>query len=66
MEGGKHDCCHGTCKKYEVTISPSAEAFDVPHKTLDDHINGRVEHGTNPRSSTALSKEKKVYSCFFT
>ena len=35
-----------------MNITMASSTFSVPHKTLDDHIKGKVVHGTNPGPST--------------
>ena len=43
-------------KKKEMTIYRAANVFNVPRKTLDDRIKGKVDHGTNPGPKTVLSR----------
>ena len=31
-----------------MAVSTAAKAFNVPRKTLDDHVKARVKHGTKP------------------
>ena len=38
-----------------MTVSAAAKRFQIPRKTLDDWVKGRVQHGTNPGASTALT-----------
>ena len=42
-----------------MTVSGAAKQFQVPRKTLDDRIKGRVEHGSRPGPPTALSAEEE-------
>ena len=42
-----------------MTVSGAAKQFQVPRKTLDDGIKGRVEHGSRPGPPTALSAEEE-------
>ena len=44
--------------KMSVTAAAAA-TFDVPRKTLDDRVKGRVKHGTKPGPSTALTLEEE-------
>ena len=46
-------------EKKELTISAAATRFNVPRKTLDDRIKGRVQHGTTPGPSTVLTTEEE-------
>ena len=39
----------------DKTISAAAKMFNVPRKTLDDRVKGRVKHGSKPGVSTALT-----------
>jgi hypothetical protein len=38
-----------------TAVSTAAVAFDVPRKTLDDRVKGRVKHGTKPGPDTVLT-----------
>ena len=42
-----------------TTVSKASRKFNVPRKTLDDRVKGRVEHGSNPGPNTALTAEKE-------
>ena len=42
-----------------ATVSAATRQFDVPRKTLNDWVKGRVQRGTNPGSSTALTFEEE-------
>ena len=42
-----------------LIISAAAQRHHVPRKTFDNHIKGRVEHGTNPGPSTVLTAEEE-------
>ena len=44
----------------EMSVSAAAKRFDVPRKTLDDRVKGRVRHGTKPGVSTVLSPEEET------
>ena len=44
-----------------LSVSAAARLCDVPRRTLDDRIKGRVEHGALPGPSTALSKEEEDF-----
>jgi len=46
-------------EKEELTISAAASKLKVPCKTPDDHIKGRVQHGTAPGPSTVLTAEEE-------
>lgn len=39
-------------EKGKLSISVAASRFNVPRKTLDDSVKGRVRHGTSPGPST--------------
>ena len=43
----------------EMTITQAAAKYSVPHKTLDDRIKKKVEHGSRPGPSTVLTKEEE-------
>ena len=40
-----------------LTVSEVATTYNVPRKTLDDRVKGRVIHGTKPGAKTALTSE---------
>ena len=40
-----------------TSVSAAARKFNIPRKTLDDRIKGRVRHGSRPGPSTALTAE---------
>ena len=46
-----------------MAVSRAATAFSVPRKTLDDKVKGRVEHGTLPGRSMALTEEEEKALC---
>ena len=43
-----------------TAVSTAAKAFNVPRKTLDDHVKGRVQHGTKPGTDTVLTEEEEA------
>ena len=43
--------------KMSITAATAA-TFDVPRKTLDDRVKGRVKHGVKPGPNTVLTLEK--------
>ena len=43
----------------EMAITQAAAKYSVPHKTLDDRIKKKVEHGSRPGPSTVLTKEEE-------
>ena len=38
-----------------LTVSQAASMYNVPRKTLNDPVKGKVVHGTKPGRSTTLS-----------
>ena len=44
----------------KLTAYAAAKRYNVPRRTLDDRIKGRVEHGTNPGPSTVLTSEEEA------
>jgi len=40
-------------------VASAAKRFQVPRKTLDDRVKGRVKHGTNPGPNTALAADEE-------
>ena len=42
-----------------LTITVAASRFNVPRKSLDDRLKGRVVHGVKPGVSTVLSGEEE-------
>ena len=40
-------------------VASAAKHFQVPRKTLDDWVKGRVKHGTNPGPNTALTADEE-------
>ena len=42
-----------------TTVSEASRQFNVPRKTLDDRVKGRVQHGSNPGPNTALTAEEE-------
>ncbi len=48
-------------EKKTLTVSCAAVKFNVPRKTLDDRVKGRVDHGMTPGPRTVLTaKEEEV------
>ena len=45
--------------KRGISISGAARQFQVPQKTLDDRMKGRVQHGAKSCPSTALTAEEE-------
>ena len=43
----------------EENVTSAAKKFNVPRRTLDDRIKGRVTHGTNPGRTPVLTKEEE-------
>ena len=43
----------------KMSVTAAAATFNVPRKTLDDRVKGRVKHGTKPGPSTALTLEEE-------
>ena len=43
----------------KMSISVAANRFNVPRKTLDDRLKGRVQHGTHPGVSTVLTVQEE-------
>ena len=43
-----------------TAVSTAAKAFNVPRKTLDDRVKGRVKHGTKPGPDTVLTEEEEA------
>ena len=43
-----------------TAVSTAAKAFNVPLKTLDDHIKGRVKHGMKLGPDTVLTEEEEA------
>lgn len=46
-------------KEGKGTVSSVARKYQVPRRTLEDRIKGRVEHGKSPGPSTVLTKEEE-------
>ena len=48
-------------KSKEKSISAASKKFNVPRKTLDDRIKGRVKHGSKPevRKKILVGKKRK-------
>ena len=47
-------------KEGKLTAYTAAKKYNVPRRTLDDRLKGRVQHGTNPGPSTVLTKEEEA------
>lgn len=47
-------------KEGKLTAYAAAKKYDVPRRTLDDRLKGRVQHGTNPGPLTVLTKEEEA------
>ena len=43
----------------EMTVTAASQTFQVPRKTLDDRVKGRVVHRTNPGLRTVLTSEEE-------
>ena len=43
-----------------TAVSTAAKAFNVPQKTLDDRVKGRIKHGTKPGPDTVLTEEEEA------
>ena len=43
----------------KMSISVAANRFNVPRKTLDDRLKGRVQHGTHPGVSIVLTVQEE-------
>ena len=43
----------------KMSVTAAAATFNVPRKTLDDRVKGRVKHGTKPGPTTALTLEEE-------
>ena len=43
----------------KVTITAASREFNVPRKTLDDRVKGRVAHGKKPGISTVLTTQEE-------
>ena len=43
----------------KMSISVATNRFNVPRKTLDDRLKGRVQHGTHPGVSTVLTVQEE-------
>ena len=46
-----------------LTVTQAASSYNVPRKTLDDRVKGKVVHGTNPGRDPILTKEEEEYLC---
>lgn len=44
----------------KLTTYAAAKKYDIPRRTLDDRLKGRVKHGTNPGPSTVLTSEEEA------
>ena len=45
--------------KRGISVSGAARQFQVPRKTLDDRVKGRVQHGAKPGPGTALTVKEE-------
>ena len=45
--------------KTGISVIGAATQFQVPRKTLDDRVKGRVQHGAKPGAGTALTVEEE-------
>ena len=50
-------------KSNALTVSQAATTYNVPRKTLDDRVKGRVVHGMNPGRDTVLSPREEKALC---
>ena len=50
-------------KSKGLTVTQATSTYNVPRKTLDDWVNGRVVHGTNPGWDTVLSPTEEKALC---
>ena len=50
-------------QKSQATVSGAAKQFDVPRKTLDDRVKGRVFHGTKSGLGTVLTSAEEDILC---
>ena len=50
-------------QKSQATVSGAAKQFDVPRKTLDDRVKGRVFHGTKSDHGTVLTSAEEDILC---
>ena len=50
-------------QKRQATVSGSAKQFNVPRKTLDDRVKGRVFHGTKSGPGTVLTSAEEDILC---
>ena len=50
-------------KSNALTVTKAATTYNVPRKTLDDRVKGRVVHGTNPGRDTVLSPTEEKALC---
>ena len=46
-------------KRGKMSVNAASKLHNVPRKTLDDMIRGRVRHGTKPGPSTILSLDEE-------
>ena len=49
----------GDVKDHSLTVTTAARKYNVPRKTLDDRIKGKVVHGTHPGVSTVLTAKEE-------
>ena len=50
-------------KSNALTVTQAATTYNVPRKTLDDRVKGRVVHGMNPGRDTVLSPREEKALC---
>ncbi len=50
-------------KKSEATVSKAAKQFNVPRKTLDDRVKGRVCHGSKSGPATVFTSAEEDILC---
>ena len=50
-------------KSKALIVTQAATTYNVPRKTLDDRVKGRVVHGMNPGRDTVLSPTEEKALC---
>ena len=63
MEGGRYGEGTGSCTEKSDRSIWSIKQFNVPHKTLDDRVIGRVVHGTKLGPGTVLTSAEENVLC---